>query len=119
MAYDLPFLDHHAQHRLNRQIASLAREANQISDVLGQFTRGARRDAAHYAHDAGHYAHDLTDEAWRQGAVAAKVLGKQALRAGKAVGRDPMPAVVAVAGLACVLSLVLASGRRANRRRPM
>jgi len=117
MAYDLPFLDHHAQHRLNRQIGSLAREAGQISELLNRFSSRAQHDAGHYAHDAGRYAHDLADEAWQQGAVAARVLGKQALRAGKAVGKDPIPAVIAVAGLACLLSLVTSSGRAAARRR--
>jgi hypothetical protein len=117
MAYDLPFLDHHAQHRLNRQIGSLAREAGQISELLSRFSSRAQRDAGHYAHDVGRAAHELADEAWQQGAVAARVLGKQALRAGKAVRNDPIPAVVAVAGLACLLSLALASGRASTRRR--
>lgn len=117
MAYDLPFLDNHSQRRLNRQVSSLARDAGHITDLLARFTANARRDADGYARDAGHYAHDLADEAWHQGTVAAKVLGKQALRAGKAVGKDPVPAVVAVAGLACLLSLVTSAGR-SSRRRP-
>jgi hypothetical protein len=116
MAYDLPFLDHHTQRNLNRQLSGLSREASQIVDLLNQFSRGARRDAGHFANDAGHYAHDLADEAWHQGAVAAKVIGKQALRAGKAVGKDPVPAVIAVAGLACLLTLAMSSGK-SNRRR--
>jgi hypothetical protein len=116
MAYDLPFLDHHAQRRLNRQVSSLARDAGHITDLLSRFTANMRRDADHYAHDAGHYAQDFADEAWHQGAAAAKVLGKQALRAGKAVSKDPVPAVIAVAGLACLLSLVMSSGRAARRR---
>ena len=116
MAYDLPFLDHRAQHRLDRQLGGLAREAGRISELLSRYSSRAQRDAGHYAHDAGRFAHDLADEAWKQGSVAAKVLGKQALRAGKAVRKDPMPAVVAVAGFACLLSLVLASGRASRRR---
>jgi hypothetical protein len=116
MAYDLPFLDHSTQRRINRQVSSLSRDASHITDLLARFTTNARREGGHYAHDAGNYAHDFADEAWHQGAVAAKVLGKQALRAGKAVGRDPMPAVVAVAGLACLMALVASSGNSRKRR---
>jgi len=105
MAYDLPFLDHSTQRRLNRQVSSLARDAGHITDLLARFTANARRDAEHYGHD-------LADEGWHQGSVAAKVIGKQALRAGRAVGKDPMPAVVAVAGLACLMALVSSAGRR-------
>jgi hypothetical protein len=110
MAYDLPFLDHSSQRRLGRQVSSLARDAGHITDLLGRFTANARRDAQHYGHD-------LADEAWHQGAVAAKAVGKQAVRAGRAVGRDPMPAVIAVAGLACLITLVTASGRSSRHRR--
>lgn len=109
MALDLPFLSDHSQRQLSRQVSSLARDAGHISDLLARFSADARRDA-------GHLAHDLADEAWQQGAVAAKALGQQALRVGKAVRRDPVPAVVAVAGLACLLSLILASGRAGRRR---
>lgn len=105
MAYDLPFIDHSTQRRLNRQVSSLARDAGHITELLSRFTANAQREAQHYGHD-------LADEAWHQGAVAAKVLGKQALRAGRAVGKDPMPAVIAVAGLACLLSLATSSRRR-------
>jgi hypothetical protein len=105
MAYDLPFIDHSTQRRLNRQVSSLARDAGHITELLSRFTANAQREAQHYGHD-------LADEAWHQGTVAAKVLGKQALRAGRAVGKDPMPAVIAVAGLACLLSLATSSRRR-------
>jgi hypothetical protein len=110
MAYDLPFLDHSTQRRLSRQVSGLARDAGHITDLLARFTANARREAQHYGHD-------FADEAWHQGAVAAKAIGKQAVRAGRAVGRDPVPAVVAVAGLACLLTLVMASGRSPRRRR--
>jgi hypothetical protein len=110
MAYDLPFLDNSTQRRLNRQVSSLARDAGHITDLLARFTANASRDASHYGHD-------LADEAWHQGAVAAKVIGKQAMRAGKAVGKDPVPAVIAVAGLACLLSLATSGGRSGRRGR--
>ena len=110
MAYDLPFLDHSTQRRITRQVSSLSRDAGHITDLLSRFTANARREA-------GHYGHDLADEAWHQGAVAAKVIGKQALRAGRAVGKDPMPAVVAVAGLACLFALVASAGNSGRRRR--
>ena len=109
MAYDLPFLDNSTQRRLNRQVSSLARDAGHITDLLSRFTANAQREADHYAHD-------FADEAWHQGAAAAKVIGKQALRAGKAVRKDPVPAVMAIAGLACLMSLATASGRSSRRR---
>lgn len=110
MAYDLPFLDHSTQRRIGRQVSSLSRDASHITDLLSRFTANARREA-------GQYGHDFADEAWHQGAVAAKVIGKQALRAGRAVGKDPMPAVVAVAGLACLMALVTSAGSSSRRRR--
>lgn len=110
MAYDLPFLDNSTQRRLGRQVSSLASDAGHITDLLGRFTANARREAQHYGHD-------LADGALHQGAVAARVLGKQAMRAGRAVGRDPVPAIVAVAGLACLLTLVTSSGKSRSRRR--
>jgi len=110
MSYDLPFLDHSTQRRLNRQVSGLAKDAGHITDMLARFTANARRDAEHYGHD-------FADEAWHQGTVAAKAVGKQALRAGKAVGKDPIPAVIAVAGLACLLALVTSAGSSSRRRR--
>ena len=109
MAYDLPFLDHSTQRRISRQVSGLARDAGHITDLLSRFTANASRDASHFGHD-------LADEAWNQGTAAAKVVGKQALRAGRAVSKDPMPAVVALAGLACLFALVKSAGRSSRRR---
>jgi hypothetical protein len=103
--FDLSHFTDEAQDRFGRQFASLARDANQLSSALARYGNGAR-------HDVGHLAHDLADGAMHQGAVAARVLGKQAWRAGKAVRRDPAPAVAAVVGLACLVTLVMASGTR-------
>lgn len=110
MAYDLPFLDNSTQRQISRQVSSLARDAGHITELLSRFTANARREA-------GHYGHDLADEAWHQGAVAAKVIGKQALRAGRAVRKDPVPAVVAVAGLACLMALITSAGSSSRRHR--
>lgn len=101
--FDLSHFTDSAQDRFGRQFSSLARDASHLSDALNRYTNGAR-------HDVGHMAHDIADEALHQGAVAARILGKQAWRAGKAVRRDPVPTVVAVAGLACLISLVMSSG---------
>lgn len=117
MAYDLPFLDHSTQRRVNRQVSHLARDASHITELLARFAADARREGSTLARDANGYAHDFADEAWHQGAAAAKVLGKQALRAGRAVGKDPVPAVVAVAGLACLMALVTSGGSSSRRRR--
>jgi hypothetical protein len=108
MAYDLPFLDNKTQRNLSRQISGLARDAGQITNQIARFTDHAKRDATQYAQH-------IADDAWEQGTAVAKVVGKQAAKAGKAFSRDPLPAVIAAAGLACLLALVLTSGRGHRR----
>lgn len=102
---NLPGLYDDAQSGLTRRLSALAREASGISRSLERFGHGAGRDLSHVAHD-------MADGALHGGAVAARVLGKQAWRAGRAVRRDPVPAVVAVAGLACLISLIMSPGSR-------
>ena len=103
--FDLSQFADGAQDRFSRQFASLARDARHLSDALSRYTEGTR-------HDLSHAAHDLADEAWAHGRVAARTLGRQAWKAGKAFRKDPVPATVAVIGLACLLSLVTSSGHR-------
>ena len=103
--FDLSHFSDTAQDRFGRQFSGLARDAGHLQQALSRFSDDAR-------HDVGRVAHDFADEAMHQGAIAARVLGKQAWKAGKAVRKDPVPAVVAVAGLACLLSLVMSSGSR-------
>lgn len=100
------------QSSLSRRLTALAREASGISRSLDHFGDGAR-------HDLSRFAHDATDFARHEGAAVARAVGKQAWRAGKAVRKDPVPAVVAVAGLACLVSLVMSSGngKYSGRRR--
>ena len=97
-----------ATQRIGRQLASLSREASHVTESL-------RRLTANTGRDAGHYAHDLADQALHQGTAVARVVGKQAWRAGRAVSRDPAPAIAAVVGVACLLTLVLGSGKRSRR----
>lgn len=96
------------QHQLNGQLAGLSREVAHISQNMRHLSSGAGRDV-------NHLAHNLADTAWHQGAVAARVLGRQASKAGRAVGKDPFPAVVAVAGLACLATLIMSSGKSRRR----
>ena len=103
--FDLSHFADDAQHSFGRQFAGLSRDARHLSQALARY-------ADHTRDDLGHVAHDLADGAWHQGRVAARVLGKQAWKAGNAVRKDPVPATVAVIGLACLLSLVTSSGRR-------
>lgn len=103
--FDLSHFTDDAQERFGRQFASLARDAGHLSNAMARYGNGAR-------HDVSHLAHDFADDALHQGAAAARVLGKQAWKAGKAVRRDPVPATVAVIGLACLLSLVTSSSHR-------
>ena len=103
--FDLSHFSDDAQNRFGRQFSSLARDASHLSDALSRYSADAR-------HDVGHLAHDFADEAMHQGAIAARVLGKQAWKAGKAVRRDPAPTMAALIGLACLVSLVMASGSK-------
>lgn len=83
---------------LTRQLSSLRR------DVAG-VSKNVTRYGAHAAHDVG-------DQLWHGGEVVARQLGRQAKKAGKAVKEDPIPAIVAVAGFALFLNLVLGRKRR-------
>jgi hypothetical protein len=96
------------QHQLNGQLASLSREVAHISQNMRHLGSGAGREV-------NHFAHGLADTAWHQGAVAARVLGRQATKAGRAVGKDPLPAIVAVAGLACLATVIMSSGKSRRR----
>ena len=82
---------------LSRQLSSLRH------DVAG-VSRAVSRYGTHTAHDVG-------DQLWHQGEIVARQLGKQARQAGKAVKEDPVPAIVAVAGFALFLNLVLGRKR--------
>lgn len=104
-SFDLSRFTEDAQDRFGSKFSSLARDAGHLAEALNRHSRGAR-------HDLGHYAHDFADGALQQGATAARALGKQAWRAGNAVRKDPVPTVVALAGMACLLSLVMSSGSR-------
>lgn len=78
---------------LARQISSLRHEV-----------RGAGRYGAHAVHDVG-------DQLWHGGEIVARQLGRTAKKAGRAVRDDPIPAVVAVAGFALFMNLVLGRKR--------
>ncbi len=82
---------------LSRQLSSLRH------DVAG-VSRAVSRYGAHTAHDVG-------DQLWHQGEIVARQLSRQAKKAGKAVKEDPVPAIVAVAGFALFLNLILGRKR--------
>ncbi len=73
-------------------------------DHLGQFARQTRAIAEPVLHQAADYAR-------HEGAVIAKVAGKQALRAGRAVKADPVPAIVGAIGIALFASLLMSRRR--------
>lgn len=81
---------------LSRQLSSLRQDVAGVSRAVGRYG----------AHAAG----DIGEQLWHQGEVVAQQLGRQAIKAGKAVRQDPMPAIVAIAGFALLMHLVL--GRR-------
>lgn len=82
---------------LSRQLASLRH------DVAG-VSRAVTRYGSHAAHDVG-------DQLWHQGEIVARQISRQAKKAGKAVKDDPVPAIVAVAGFALLLNLILGRKR--------
>ena len=91
----MPIPDELLEH-LSRQLSSLHHDLSGVS-------RAVSRYGAHTVHDVG-------DQLWHQGEIVARQLGRQAKKAGKAIKNDPVPAVVAVAGFALFLNLLL--GRR-------
>jgi ElaB/YqjD/DUF883 family membrane-anchored ribosome-binding protein len=93
----------HAEEKIARQLSHLREEVDALTHSLQRMSR-------HVGKDAGHAANDLLDQAWHQGEVVAQQLGKQAVRTGRAVRKDPVPIIVAVAGLALLASLLI--GRR-------
>lgn len=103
---DLKHLAGDVEHRLGRQLASLGNEASDIIEQLGKISTRTSRSL-------GHVAHNAADDFVHTGSRFARSASKQALGAGRAVGRDPVPAVIAVFGIACLLRLLL--GRSAHR----
>jgi hypothetical protein len=86
----------------------------ELHDRLAHQMSQLRREVDGLGHRAGRYGSHLHDDAddfadvlWRGGRVAARQIGRQASKAGRAVKEDPVPAMVAVAGFALFLNLVL------------
>lgn len=104
-SYDLQGLSEHAQHRLGRQLESLTKDVGHITESLRRVGLDSRSDFRHMAHD-------VADEAMHQGAEVARLVGQQAMHAGKAIRRDPMPTIMAVGALACLLSLMMSGSKR-------
>lgn len=100
------------QHFSDQTLRQLARQVAHLQRDAGRFGQQAERYGAHLGHDAGNFLSDLADQAWHQGEAATRYLGKRVKKAGKAVSRDPAPAVAAVVGLACLMTLLLSSGKR-------
>lgn len=82
---------------LGRQLSSLRHDMAGVSRAVSKY--------------GSHTAHDVGDQLWHQGEIVAKQIGRQAKKAGRAVKEDPIPAMVAVAGFALFLSLVLSKKR--------
>lgn len=89
-----------AQEQLAQQVSRLARE-------VGAMSRTVQRMSAETGREAGETASDLVGETLHQGEMLVRELGTQARHVGKAVRRDPLPTIVAVAGFLLLLSLAL------------
>ena len=85
-------------------LEDITRQLSHLRHDLSGISRAVSRYGAHAASDVG-------DQLWHQGEVVARQLGRQAAKAGKAVKDDPVPAVVAVAGFALFMRLILGRKR--------
>ena len=85
-------------------IEDLSRQLSTLRHDVAGVSRAVSRYGSHTAHDVG-------DQLWHQGEIVARQLGRQAKKAGKAVKEDPVPAIVAVAGFALFLNLLLGRKR--------
>jgi len=106
---DVHDVSERAQKQLGRQVQALVRDAGHVSQSLSRF-------GAQASNDVGHMAMDAASQALQGSAEAARRLGSQAYRASKALRNDPLPAVVAVVGFACLLNLVVTGARRRQTR---
>jgi hypothetical protein len=98
-------IDEREARRLARSFRDNAIETRDLAqDHITQFARQARALTEPTLHEALDYAR-------QEGSLVAKAAAKQAMRAGRAVKADPVPAVVGVVGLALLASLVLGRKR--------
>lgn len=84
------------QHDLEDQISHLKRELSKLGRAAGHVGADVRHDAA-----------ELGEALWKGGSAVARSVSRSAVGAGRAVRRDPVPAVAAAIAAACILSLVL------------
>lgn len=85
-------------------LGDIAHQISTLRREMTGLTRSATKQGVHVAHDLG-------DELWHQGEVVAREIGRTATKAGRAVKDDPLPTVVALAGFALFLRLVLGHKR--------
>lgn len=91
-----------AQARLSHQLSELQKETSALA-----------RAVARYGDRFGDDAEDFGEAVWHGAEAAAKQFGRELQRVGRAVRKDPLPAVAAVVALVGVVAaLSLAFGRR-------
>lgn len=84
-------------------LSDLVHQISALRHDLGKSSHSLTRTASHTAADFG-------EELLHQGERVARGVRRQAVKAGHAIGHDPLPTIVALAGFACLMRLVL--GRR-------
>ena len=87
---------------IERQLGHLRREIASVSGAVRHLGSAAGASLSHGATEFG-------DQVMHQGAIVARRVGKQALRAGNAVRNDPVPTLVAIASLALLIRLFSSS----------
>lgn len=97
-------IDNHEARRIGRAVTASALQTRDLAeDQVARFARQARDIAEPVLHQAADYAR-------HEGAVVAQAAARQAIRAGRAVKSDPVPAIVGAVGLVLLASLFV--GRR-------
>ena len=98
-------IDEKQARRLARTFGATAVETRALAqDHITQFAKQARTIAEPALHQAADYAR-------HEGAVVAQAAAKQAVRAGRAVKADPVPAIVGAVAVALLANLIFARRR--------
>ncbi|MDB5621827.1 MAG: hypothetical protein JWR39_390 [Devosia sp.] len=96
-----------AIHTALSRIEDLSGQLAGLRGEVARLVRPARRSGVHALHGAQHQAVVLAKDFKQHGEVAAHRLGHQARLAGKSIGNDPVPLLVALGTFVLLSSLFL------------
>jgi len=93
-------------HSALSRIEDLSRQLAHLRHDLSEAVAPARKAGHHALHDARHQALVLAKDFQQHGSVTAHQLGHRARVVGKAIGKDPVPLVVALSTFVLLSSLL-------------